>query len=355
MKKNNRLSISFLGVKYSHFRLLILPILLIAIILALILSQAPEKFKVAINSTYGTNTANEDLIAYADGLDKGSLAIYSWYRNNKPFAALSMPFEKPGKNLTFVKDYSGHGNNGAAYSISYNPKGSHGGSGAYEFGNGFIEIPDRPEFSPKNNGLTIAFWMKPATFDFAASNMDSKSLSRLSIISKFEKRKFYNAEWDFVLYNRTAVDGDPRPKRISFYAYNISDALGVGSYFQDDLIEGEWVHVVGTINSTSTGIYKNGILRDSDPLSGIKFWVDGNATVRLGGINGGSSYNGSIDEVMIFNKPLSPEEIQALYLGQYNKIARQELSAGEFWKACITPHYGDKDGKRVCSNNVMLS
>lgn len=356
MKKNKTAGI-LQKIKFRKWVILAAAAIALAVIIILILSRPELKFNVVIGSTYGTNTINEDLSAYPVGLDKSYMPIYSWYRNNKPFAVLNMPFERNGKNLSRVKDYSGYGYDGVAYSAVYNKRGGYEKSGAYDFGEGYIEIPDRPEFSPKNNELTIAFWMKPATFDFFASNLDSNSMSRLSLVSKLEKNDFYNAEWNFVLYNRTAVDGDRRPKRISFYAYSISAALGTGSYFQDDLMENEWIHVVGVINKSSTAIYKNGVLRDSDRLSeyNVKFLANGNATLRIGGLNGGTNYNGSIDDLIIFNRSLSDDEITALYNGRYNFISGHELAKGDIWKACITPNDGHNDGKRVCSNNILVA
>jgi hypothetical protein len=74
----------------------------------------------------------------------------------------------------------------------------------------------------------------------------------------------------------------------------------------------EWHYVVFTWNSTALKLYTDNILRDTllspvIPSSNNYNWsVGGNSEVGL-------YFNGTVDEVAIFNRSLSPEEIEQLY------------------------------------------
>ena len=54
----------------------------------------------------------------------------------------------------------------------------------------------------------------------------------------------------------------PRPSRISFYVFNKSGGEGIGSYFQEPVETGQWIHVVGVADATTTSIYKDGVFTD---------------------------------------------------------------------------------------------
>ncbi|MFA7708458.1 MAG: LamG domain-containing protein, partial [Candidatus Pacearchaeota archaeon] len=91
-----------------------------------------------------------------------------------------------------------------------------------------------------------------------------------------------------------------------------------------------WYHVVGTYNSTDTQIYVNGNAgtKASSPTAP----AHANQEVLFGiRYNGANDFNGSIDDVMIFNRSLSADEIQALYANtsvKYLGVNYTELSNG---------------------------
>ncbi|MFA4960367.1 MAG: LamG domain-containing protein [Candidatus Pacearchaeota archaeon] len=188
------------------------------------------------------------------------------------------------------------------------------GNASYFNGNSCIEFMDNDSYSIGKNGLTVSYWIKPKLFNF-----EGEAEGYVHFLGKNEWGIAPNYEWVFRLYNDKAWDSVSRSKRISFYVFNLTGGLGVGSYFQDDLKEDEWIHVVGVANGTHTLIYKNGILRDKDAYKpGLNGFVDivpknGNAPLRIGCADRESSFKGSLDEVMIFNRALSSEEIKNLY------------------------------------------
>lgn len=75
-----------------------------------------------------------------------------------------------------------------------------------------------------------------------------------------------------------------------------------------------WTHLVLTNDNGTTKAYVNGI---EVTLSGLTSWGgDGvNGEIRIGGdgVNGDSAFNGSIDQVRIFNRALTADEVTTLY------------------------------------------
>jgi uncharacterized protein (TIGR02145 family) len=86
---------------------------------------------------------------------------------------------------------------------------------------------------------------------------------------------------------------------------------------------GQWVHVLGIFSTNSFSIYVNGVLESSNSTNLIQNSC--NAPLQIGGFlvstscgtNGsnGQFFNGFLDDIAIYNRALSPTEVQQLYLG----------------------------------------
>jgi PKD repeat protein len=99
------------------------------------------------------------------------------------------------------------------------------------------------------------------------------------------------------------------PDNLRFYAGNNAAA---GS---TPLPPHQWTHVAGVYDGTSAKVYVDGVLDGSAPGSGpipvnnLPLTIGANST----GAFGGNYFNGLIDEVSIYDRALSPSEIQAIY------------------------------------------
>ena len=137
-------------------------------------------------------------------------------------------------------------------------------------------------------------------------------------------------EWGFRFYSKES----PRPNRVSAYIWNPTTAPGIqnkgaGAYFQDELQAGVWIHVVacydpGDASDASAGvsIYNDGKLRGSPATSPGALYatynihpVHGTAPARLGTRDQGSFLNGGLDELAIYPRVLSAQEILNNYAG----------------------------------------
>ncbi|MCF7972880.1 MAG: LamG domain-containing protein, partial [Phycisphaerae bacterium] len=72
---------------------------------------------------------------------------------------------------------------------------------------------------------------------------------------------------------------------------------------------GEWTHVGVSFNGTTARFYVNGLETGS---GGFSFGTDPGATLQFGAVeaNGGNAFNGTLDEVKLYNRPLSPGEMR---------------------------------------------
>jgi hypothetical protein len=130
-------------------------------------------------------------------------------------------------------------------------------------------------------------------------------------------------KYEYVSRMYSYTNSENRPNRISGYAFNATGGLGVGSYFQDALTAGQWIHyviVINTVDTTGTypmgytKIYKNGVQRDKDNLASLNIVpTNGTAPLRIATRDLNSFFDGAIGKVAVYNYELSPYQIQEHY------------------------------------------
>jgi hypothetical protein len=190
----------------------------------------------------------------------------------------------------------------------------------------YVEIPAAAGLSATTTGeLTIAAWMKPNTLNF-------QKAEGTGYIHWLGKGDGGEQEWAFRMYNHDYTrDDPPRPNRISFYVFNPDGGLGVGSHFQDTLVAGAWMHIVGVMDDSRILIYRDGVYREcynyrglSDGRCHIQRFRDsnepvvidpqpGNAPLRLGTRDRKSFLEGGLTKVRIWSRALAAEEIAGLF------------------------------------------
>lgn len=180
---------------------------------------------------------------------------------------------------------------------------------------GYVAVPDHNNYSvPTTGALTVSAWIRPGAVDFPTTIDGGGDGRYIDWLGKGDYLAPTQFEWNFRMYNKTSPT---RPNRISFYLFNLAAGTGVGSYFQDGIILGEWIHVVGKVDATSTYIYKNGVLRDSDVYTASITPANGTAPLYFGTTSLGdpSFFKGDIKDVRIWNRALSDAEVLQVYQG----------------------------------------
>ena len=176
----------------------------------------------------------------------------------------------------------------------------------------YIEIPDNNVFSvPTTGEITISAWIRPDVNDFPTT-IASGDGAYIDWLGKGDYLAPTQFEYNFRMYNKT---GSGRPNRITFYVFNINAGNGIGSYFQDTVVPGEWIHVIGAIDATKTYIYKNGTLRDSDIYTATITPTNGIAPLLIGttSLAAPSFFLGAIKDVIIFNRKITDNEALTLF------------------------------------------
>lgn len=213
----------------------------------------------------------------------------------------------------------------------------------------YVEIPNMRCYSIDHTGeFTVSAWLRADVDDFPTPERDRDYVHWLG---KGEgSRVGGSQEWVCRMYNlNTPHEEPPRPKRTSFYVFNPQGGLGVGSFVQPDtpVDVGVWRFIVAVVDRTRTHLYHNGDFVDCDTYRGpatcgcsimtsngrqvVINPIHGPAPLRIGARELNKSYFlGGIAKVRIWNRSLSPHEIQDLYLRDDGDNVPRDWLAAEF-------------------------
>ena len=245
-----------------------------------------------------------------------------------------MPFDT-NTSQTTTYDYTENNSDGTYQAdASFVTDGILGGAVAFDGTGDFIDITNPTIFAvPDGSAYTITGWFKGTT----------GAIDDLRILG------FGNS-------------GDSSPFVILEYNDNNNDGQLGFSHRADDnsratlgtaigLIDDEmWNHFAAIRHaSNSFELVVNGISRDTDATSVGTTTIN---SFRIGDTNiGGGSrfFNGSVDEVMVFDRNLSVAEVNTIYM---NQSARFKSSGTQEFRALNVSEAGDSSENRV---NVTLS
>src|SRR3989344_998404 len=117
-----------------------------------------------------------------------------------------------------------------------------------------------------------------------------------------------------------------------------------------------WNHYAATVNNTNLSIYRNGIQIDTNPRTVNTMAYRGHS-IEIGGRRTGTGVhlNGSLDEIMIFNRSLSASQIHALFTNRTDLISYEETTTGQNWTVDAYPNDGNEDGNVTRSNQIITT
>ncbi|MCX9082413.1 MAG: carboxypeptidase regulatory-like domain-containing protein [Candidatus Methanoperedens sp.] len=224
-------------------------------------------------------TGNRNLIAvYRQDAD--SLAGY-WRFDNES-----------GENSTFFRDWSNHGNNATCIlpSCPTIKPGKFGNALDFDGTNDYI-VAGNGSSLDLTGSITVEAWVKPGRLETAylvkKATRDSTDGYELSL-SKATGKAYFRVN-----------------QKTSHDTYKL---FSNSSYPVDG---NTWVHLAGVFNGSHVQVYFNGKLENSMPgPANISSNTD---NLRIGGPDDSRYFKGTIDEVIIWNRALSPEEINASY------------------------------------------
>jgi hypothetical protein len=191
-----------------------------------------------------------------------------------------------------ANDESGNGNNGVVYGATLTTDRFGNPNRAYNFTgiDNYIEIPSSSSLQI-TSPITISFWMKgevtPGTFPIA--------WHRCGVVNG----------WFFLIADTNLVS--------FYYGGCPNNWLNTVTPITRNTL----YHIVGTYNGDLQAIYINGTMQNSARGCGDTINPSINLSIGRGCLNGNpyppGYYNGVIQDILIFNYPLTSDEITALH------------------------------------------
>ena len=288
-------------------------------------------------SSEGTNKTDENLISYNqttyDPDNDKVTNIYNWYRNNTSITNLLLPFDT--NSSTIAKDYSGNGNDGIIVrDVTWINNGQVGG--AYEFNRGYIKIAGASTLDGggKWSEITVEHWIYLKSYRSGTRTIAKIPSYEIGI----SWNKIFAGIW------------------IDTGIWNVSGYNRV--MYNTPLEKNTWYHIAFTYkNGTGLTLYINGIAVANTPVSG-NIQTSGTEPVYLGWFD---YFKGIIDEVRIYPKSLSPQQVYQRYLEtksgltDSSTIVSEETEVGDVWKCQVTPSDSYQDGAAKFSNPITIA
>jgi len=196
-----------------------------------------------------------------------------------------------GDNTTWTYDYSGLGNNGTITNATWNTSGKFGSALQFDGSNDYVNAGNDTSLNI-TNAITIETWVYP--FDYNGDRY-------------FMSKGDWSDAWGLEVY------GDAPNGKGFFFIFSCTGGA-VQAYKYGDIMDiNKWYHLVATYDTTNgLKAYVNGTLEASASANGgIK---STNKALFIGARNGlYNFFNGIIDEVAIYNRSLSADEILEHY------------------------------------------
>lgn len=292
---------------------------------------------VILNSTNPNNYSSNNITRYVFTSDTGIINnITDWRVNGTSIAVLNYPFEAHDLSSTNVTDYSTFSNNGTVKGATFGSSFGYAGTGAYKFDgvNDYIAINNDTELMLSS--FSVSFWLN-------LSSNSSASAGFQTIFSALDSNSF-NSGYIF-LFDQSAGD-------VEFWVYNSTG--GVNKVDSEvSITENSWHYYVGVFDGNYAKLYQDGVLLGTSPYVDAIDYDD--VIFEIGRYPADIAYlNGTVDDLVIWNRSLSVNQISVLSNGRKDLIVSDEIAASESWQSCVVPNDGTQDGLVVCSNNLTI-
>jgi hypothetical protein len=195
-----------------------------------------------------------------------------------------------------TKDSSGNGNDGM---IVGNPTwiaGAYGkalefhGLGAAGGGGDYVLCGSSPSLDI-TGPISLALWIKPGADDPEGKGTETAPMAKA--LSTASPSWSYQVRYGW---------GSPKP----FMAFTFNTSPRAWVYVGQKLAKDEWSHIACSADGTTLKCYLDGVQTDSTPMGAI---TSSPAPILIGSDGWGCDWIGGIDEVAIYNRALSAEEI----------------------------------------------
>jgi histone H3/H4 len=191
---------------------------------------------------------------------------------------------------TIANDESGHGNDGTIYGATWTT-GVSGKALEFDGSNDYVDCGYDSSLDI-TDAITVEAWVN----------------AKLSTANQVIVDKYKPGVGGYMLDVRSTGN----------FGFLVIFSDGGDGIARSSMTTNEWIHLVGVYNGIgNTYLYINGNLTDSDYDAGKTTLITNDKSATIGYPYTRFNYfNGAIDEVAIYNRALSPEEINAHYLAK---------------------------------------
>ena len=200
-------------------------------------------------------------------------------------------------------DKSGKGNHGKVHEAQPTSDrfGKPGKALMFNGANAYVSTPHSPTLDTKD-AMTVALWVRPA---------DTSRTLYGCLAAKYE---WYYGKMSWLLWYR------PDHKDLGFTAYGPKQGSPKYSlYSESKLSSSQWSHIVAVFKSGHVQIFLNGRLEAEKRIGYERLSPAPGVPFTIGWIRGGTGkhfFEGALDDVMLYNRALSNQEIKQLYNSQ---------------------------------------
>ncbi len=200
-----------------------------------------------------------------------------------------------------ASDASGNGLDGT---VMGNPEwidGIMGGAVQLDGDGDYIEVAHN-DLLDITGPISLSLWIRPDAENPEGRGLETAPMAKASSTA--------SPSWSWqVRYGW----GSPKP----YMAFTFNTSPRAWAYVGQNLEQGEWHHIACSADGQTLTAYLNGLATESTPMGAI---TSSPTPVLIGSDGWGSDWIGAIDEVAVYNRALSAEEM--LYLAGFGTAAQ---------------------------------
>lgn len=209
------------------------------------------------------------------------------------------PFNNNANNETGKTD------NGTAYNVNFINDNNKNGGYYFNGSNSYIQIPHNSILQP-SEAISVAAWIKPK--GFYSGDCKGNAILYKGIDDKMG--------WYGLSYNASGqACTQPGSQHFFSFALKLADNSVESITDNKDIVLDQWYFLVGTYNQNFLKLYINGTLVNQRAVN-KKLSTNNPGDLTIGRMNSPVYpywVNGTIDEVRIYNRSLSDDEIKQLF------------------------------------------
>jgi len=193
---------------------------------------------------------------------------------------------------TTMVDSSGQGNDGTLMGKGRRALGKFGQGLELDGATALVQVPHAPALNPGTSNFSLSIWVRNRKQDVWNWNL------------------FFKDDGKFQSYYYFGVGSKPR------FEFSTGDAK-VTIDGQTGVNDNRWHHLVAVRNATySAQLYVDGVLDSSASCAPSQNTSIRTTTPLIIGAGNNNFYSGLIDDVRVYNRALSAEDVRQLYSGR---------------------------------------